>query len=122
MLKKVAYVSVLVTDQERSLEFFTNVLGFEKRGDLQTPKGPRFVTVGVEGQDLELVLWPGTPARAEPGSAVYTIEVDDCRAVFATLEGRGVVFEPAEVLEFPWGFAARFCDPDGNMFQLREGR
>ena len=29
---------------------------------------------------------------------------------------------PAEVLEFPWGYAARFQGPDGNLLQIREGR
>src|ERR671931_234906 len=82
MLKKVVYVALLVSDQDKALDFYTNVIGLEKRLDSPTPAGPRFVTVGVEGQDFELVLWPGTPARAELGSAVYTIEVDDCRTAF----------------------------------------
>jgi predicted enzyme related to lactoylglutathione lyase len=122
MLKKVAYVALLVGDQDKALDFYTNVIGFKKRGDLPTPGGPRFLTVGVEGQDFELVLWPGTPARGEAGSAVYTIEVENCREAFETLESRGVKFEPPEVLEFPWGYAARFQDPDGNQLQVREGR
>ena len=41
---------------------------------------------------------------------------------FETLKSRGVKFEPPEVLEFPWGYAARFQDPDGNQLQVREGR
>jgi len=122
MLRKVPYVALLVSDQDKALDFYTNVIGFEKRIDAPTPNGPRFLTIGVRGQDFELVLWPGTPAKAELGSAVYTIEVDDCRAAFETLALRGVTFEPAEVLEFPWGYAARFKDPDGNLVQLREGR
>ena len=122
MLKKVVYVALLVSDQDKALDFYTNVIGLEKRGDYQTPDGPRFLTVGVEGQDFELVLWPGTPARAKLGSAVYTIEVEDCREAFETLKSRGVEFEPPEVLEFPWGYAARFEDPDGNLLQVREGR
>ena len=121
MLKKVVYVALLVSDQDKALDFYTNVIGLEKRGDFPTPDGPRFLTVGVEGQDFELVLWPGTPARAELGSAVYTIEVEDCREAFETLKSRGVNFEPPEVLEFPWGYAARFQDPDGNLLQVREG-
>lgn len=122
MLKKVAYVALLVSDQDKALDFYTNVVGFEERGDFQTPKGPRFLTVGVKGQDFELVLWPGTPAQAEQGSAVYTIEVENCREAFETLKDRGVTFEPPEVLEFPWGQVARFHDPDGNLLQVREGR
>ena len=122
MLKKVVYVAVLVSDQDKALDFYTNVIGLEKRGDAPTPDGPRFLTVGVKGQDFELVLWPGTPAKAKLGSAVYTIEVENCRTAFETLKSRGVKFEPPKVLEFPWGYAARFQDPDGNLLQVREGR
>jgi predicted enzyme related to lactoylglutathione lyase len=122
MLKKVVYVSLLVSDQDKALDFYTNVIGLEKRGDFPTPDGPRFLLVGVKGQDFELVLWPGTPARAKGGSVVYTIEVDNIREAFETLKERGVNFEPPEVLEFPWGYAARFEDPDGNQLQVREGR
>ena len=121
MLKKVVYVAVLVSDQDKALDFYTNVIGLEKRGDYPTPNGPRFLTVGVKGQDFELVLWPGTPGRAKEGSAVYTIEVENCRTAFETLKSRGLKFESPEVLDFPWGYAARFLDPDGNLLQLREG-
>ena len=122
MLEKVFYTSVLVSDQDKALDFYTNVVGLEKRVDSPTPAGPRFLTVGVNGQDFELVLWPGTPGNAEHGAAVYTIEVEDCRAAFETLKSRGAKFEPAEVLEFPWGYVAKFRDPDGNLVQVREGR
>jgi predicted enzyme related to lactoylglutathione lyase len=123
MLKKVVYVALLVSDQDKALDFYTNVIGLEKRGEFPTPDGgPRFLSVGVKGQDFELVLWPGTPGRAKLGSAVYTIEVDNIREVFETLKWRGVNFEPPEILEFPWGYAARFEDPDGNQLQVREGR
>lgn len=122
MLKKVPYVAVMVSDQDKALDFYTNVLGLEKRGDFPTPDGPRFLTVGVKGQDFELVLWPGTPAEGQSGSAVYTIEVKNCRSAFDALKKQGVAFEPPEVLDLPWGLAARFHDPDGNQLQLREGR
>jgi predicted enzyme related to lactoylglutathione lyase len=122
MLRKVPYVALLVSDQDKALDFYTNVIGFEKRIDNATPNGPRFLTVGVKGQEFELVLWPGTPGRATPGSAVYTIEVENCRMAFESLQSRGVKFEATHVLEFPWGFVARFQDPDGNLLQLREGR
>jgi predicted enzyme related to lactoylglutathione lyase len=122
MLKRVVYVAVLVSDQDKALDFYTNAVGLEKRVDSPTPAGPRFLTVGVAGQDFELVLWPGTPARGEAGAAVYTIEVEDIGMAFETLKSRGVTFEPPEILEFPWGGVARFQDPDGNLLQVREGR
>ena len=125
MLKNVFYSSVLVSDQDRALDFYTNTLGFKKRVENPTPDGPRFLTVGVEGQDFMLVLWPGTPGQAEPVQGgpppSVTIEVDDLRETYAELKSRGLEFE-TDVLEFPWGYVAQFLDPDGNKLQLREGR
>ena len=125
MLEKVAYVSVFVNDQDQALAFYTNVLGFEKGINNPTPGGPRFLTVGVKGQDFVLVLWPGTPGQAEPAMgrppASVTIETDDIRKTFEEFQSRGVEFV-SDVLEFPWGSVAQFQDPDGNRLQIREGR
>lgn len=67
MLKKVVYVAVLVSDQDKALDFYTNVIGLEKRGDHPTRDGPRWLTVGVKGQDFELALWPGTTRQGQAG-------------------------------------------------------
>jgi catechol 2,3-dioxygenase-like lactoylglutathione lyase family enzyme len=66
---------VLVSDQDKALDFYTNVLGLEQRVENPTPDGPRFLTVGVKGDDFQLVLWPrdtgagragdGTPAGVD---------------------------------------------------------
>ena len=127
MLNKLVYLALFVSDQDRALEFYVDTLGLEKRFDNPTPEGPRFLTVAIPGQDVELVLWPGTPGRAKPTpsglpAALCTIDVNDCRQAFETLKARGVRFDPAEIVERPWGFVARFHDPDGNLLQLRQPR
>lgn len=125
MLEKVVYVTVFVKDQDKALDFYTKVLGFEKRVDSPKPDGPRALSVGLKGQDLQLVLWPGTPGQGQPyqgrSTAAYTIETKDCRKAFAALKSRGVKFD-TEVLEYTWGYVAVFQDPDGNRLQLRQGR
>jgi catechol 2,3-dioxygenase-like lactoylglutathione lyase family enzyme len=125
MLERLVYATVFVSDQGRALDFYTNVLGFELRADNPTPDGPRFLAVGVDGQDFLLVLWPGTPGRAQPVDgripAAYTVETADIRKAVDALESRGVTFE-TEVLEYPFAYLAVFRDPDGNRLQLREGR
>jgi uncharacterized glyoxalase superfamily protein PhnB len=125
MLEKVLYVSVFVEDQAKALDFYTNALGFEKRADNPTPDGPRFLAVALKGQDLLLVLWPGTPGQGQPfqgrSTAAYTLETKDCRRTFETLKSRGVKFD-TDVLEYPWGQVAVFQDPDGNRLQIRQGR
>jgi predicted enzyme related to lactoylglutathione lyase len=125
MLERVIYTSVFVSDQDEALDFYTNVLGFEKRVENPTPERPRFLSVGVNGQDFELVLWPGTPGQGQPVQgripAAYTIETKDCRADYEALKSRGVKFD-TDVLEYPWGYIAVFQDLDGNRLQLREAR
>jgi predicted enzyme related to lactoylglutathione lyase len=123
MLKDIFYTSVLVTDQDRALDFYTNVLGLEKRVENPTPDGPRFLTVGVKGRDFQLLLWPGTPGEAQPAMgrppAQVTIETDDCRKAVEELSARGVEFI-SDVIEFRGLLLAQFVDPDGNRLQLRE--
>ena len=123
MLEKIFYTSVLVSDQDKALDFYTNVLGMEKRVENPTPDGPRFLTVGVNGDDFQLVLWPGTPGQAQPAMgrppASVTIDTDDCRATVEELKSRGVEFV-TDVIEFRGLHIAQFKDPDGNVLQLRE--
>jgi predicted enzyme related to lactoylglutathione lyase len=125
MLEGIVYTTLYVSDQDRALDYYTNVLGFEQRVDNPTTDGPRFLTVAVNGQDFQLVLWPGTPGQAQPVDgripAAYTIATEDCRKAYEALKSRGVDFV-TEVLEYPWGYVAVFQDPDGNRLQLREGR
>jgi predicted enzyme related to lactoylglutathione lyase len=121
MLKHVAYVTMFVSNQDKALDFYTNVVGFEKRLDVTTPTGARFLTIGVEGQDVALLLSPGT-AGNEPGRGEATIEVEDCQKALETLTSRGVKFEPPNVIELPFAWVARFQDLDGNRLQVRQGR
>jgi len=126
MLERILYVSLLVSDQDKALDYYTNVLGFKLAVDAPTTDGEaRFIAVGVDGQDFQLILWPGTPGQAQPAQgrvpATYTIETKDLRKDFDELKSRGVKFE-TDVLEFPWGYIALFEDPDGNRLQLREAR
>lgn len=125
MLEAIVYTAMPVKDQDKALDFYTNVLGFEKWADNPAVDGPRFLAVGVKDQDFLLVLWPGTPGQLQPVQgripATCTIETRDCRKAFEALTSRGVKFE-TEVLEFPWGSIAVFQDPYGNRLQLREGR
>jgi catechol 2,3-dioxygenase-like lactoylglutathione lyase family enzyme len=125
LLERILYTSLLVSDQDRALDFYTSVLGFERRIESPSPDGPRFLTVGLKGQDFQLVLWPGTLGQAEPTGgrvpAEYTIETGNIRDAVEALKSRGVKFE-TDVLEAPWAYTAIFFDPDGNRLQLREGR
>ncbi len=51
MLTKVTYVTLFVNDQDKTLDFYTHILGFEKRIESPVPGGGRFLTVGLKGQE-----------------------------------------------------------------------
>ncbi len=126
MLTRVMYATLFVSDQDKALDFYTNVLGFEKRVDRPGVGGGRFLTVGLKGQDLEVILWPGTPGHAAgetgyvPGACV--IGTSDCRKDFKALKERGAQFETPQVIEQPAALVAILRDPDGNRLMLRENR
>lgn len=125
MLTKITNVTLFVRDLDKALDFYTN-LGFEKRVDRPGVGGGRFLTLGLRGQDIEVILWPGTPGSARekegyvPGACV--VETTDCRKSFEALRKRGIEFEPPNVIELPAALVAILRDPDGNRLMLRQNR
>ncbi|WP_243878741.1 VOC family protein [Streptomyces sp. KS 21] len=101
-------------------------LGLEKRVDYPGPDG-RFLTVGVPGSPLEIILWPhaaasGTPAELQPGTppGPVFLESDDLRADFKVLRERGVTFDQPEPEDYAYGVRIEAVDPDGNRISLRQ--
>ena len=132
---KLTTVQVWVHDQDEALEFYTEKLGMEVRADVTVPEmgNFRWLTVGVPGQDISVVLMavPGPPvfdeatrqqildlmAKGATGGLFFT--TDDCRASFEELQGRGVEFQQ-EPFEQPYGIDAGFRDASGNSFRLTQ--
>ena len=69
MLKQLANVQVWVHDQDEALAFYTEKLGLEVREDVTVPEmgNFRWLSVGVPGQDVAIVLMaiPGPPVFDE---------------------------------------------------------
>ena len=127
---KIVNVTLVVRDKAKALEFYTERVGFEKKTDVTGPNGYRWVTVGPTGQELELALFEiGSavdPEQAEwakrwgPGTAPpIQIRVADCQRTYAELSAKGVEF-PHPPSTHPWGVAATFLDPDGNLFTISQ--
>jgi predicted enzyme related to lactoylglutathione lyase len=127
MFKRIMYTTLFVTDQEKALDFYTQMFGFEKRADNPGPEG-RFLTIGLKGHDAEILLWPGTQGGATEGTGApplsipgpLFLESEDLRADVAALRSRGVRFVEAEPEDYPWGVRATALDPDGNRLSLRQ--
>src|SRR5258708_14584762 len=115
-------ILLMISDQDKAADFYTKVPGFKKNQDAPTPNGPRFLTVGLPEQDFHLVLWPGTPGKAEPvygrSPATCTIQVPDIRKAFEGLKAKGVQFE-TEGSEYPCGWPPVSCYLHGNPLPCR---
>jgi catechol 2,3-dioxygenase-like lactoylglutathione lyase family enzyme len=113
-------VGVPVTDQDRTLDFFVDTLGFEKRVDVPIPGRPvRWIEVAPPASAVTIALIGHVelPTGVETGIRFVTSDAD---ADHADLLARGV--EADEILRWP-GVPAMFAfrDPDGNGYELVEG-
>ena len=120
------FISLMVENQATALEFYTNVLGFEKMADI--PMGEyRWLTVtspaGVAGAELVLEPMGFEPARAyqkalfAAGIPALALITRDIAADFARLTARGVMFRNAPMQLGPIT-AATFEDTCGNLVNL----
>ena len=124
MISHIYSTTIIVSDQDKALDFYVNTLGFEKTMDNQMGPDMRFITVAPPGATTQLVLgvqgWFGEDSDSRKSTGISLI-APDIDATYATLTERGVKFkEPVGMM--PWGAKATwFYDPDGNEFFLAEG-
>ena len=117
-----------VADVERSLAFYRDLIGCEVEA---TYDDPPYATLALAGTRLSLAE-QGHPAEDRPGvtmtapedpskaNVVLAVEVEDARAVYAQLQGKGARFL-AEPYEPPWGGCRFFCvDPDGYLVEVEQ--
>ncbi|MCW5880840.1 MAG: VOC family protein [Anaerolineae bacterium] len=123
MISHIHSTTIGVNDQDAALDFYVNILGWEKAMDSPLGDNMRWLTVVPPGATSQLVLahasWAGESHA--PGKATgISLVSHDIDATYATLTSRGVKFK-APVETMPWGQkAAWFSDIDGNEFFLVE--
>ena len=114
------FVTVLVSDQERSKQFFLEKLGFNLVADATFASGNRWVEVGPPDGTAVLALVPASRGLANSGSSsnMVTFLTEDVEATYREWSARGVNF-PIPPQTPAWGGTfCRFEDLDGNTFAL----
>jgi catechol 2,3-dioxygenase-like lactoylglutathione lyase family enzyme len=123
---KINLTSVLVDDQAKALEFYTEVLGFVKKNDVPLGEHRWLTLVSPEDPEgPELVLEPDEHPAARPfkealvadGIPFTSFAVDDVHGDFERLASRGVRFtqEPTEMGPVT---TAVLDDTCGNLIQI----
>jgi catechol 2,3-dioxygenase-like lactoylglutathione lyase family enzyme len=123
---RINVTSVLVDDQSKALDFYTDKLGFVKKTDIPAG-GARWLTVvSPEAQDgVELLLEPDAHPAAKvfkealvaDGMPYTSFAVDDVQAEFARLSAKGVTFTQPPTEMGPVTTAV-FDDTCGNLIQI----
>jgi glyoxylase I family protein len=122
---KIKLTGIYVDDQQKALDFYTDVLGFKKKQDIPVGEFRWLSVVSPEGGDTELSLEPNANPIAktyqeglfEQGIPITAFEVDDLEAEFRRLSDRGVAFttEPTDAGDVR---LAVFADTCGNLVQI----
>src|SRR2546423_8466363 len=121
VIEKLTHVPIVVSDQEKALKFYTEVLGFEKRADYQNPGNPRWLTVAPKGTDVEMILFEGSykldpraPPEAGSGGNHFVFRTNDCRKEFETVKGGRLKVKDSAAVEADYRIVADLQEPGGN--------
>jgi catechol 2,3-dioxygenase-like lactoylglutathione lyase family enzyme len=112
-VERTDFISVPVTDMERSKRFYGETLGLEQTSDGGFPEFQL-------GENVTLYLVDMASMGSEfsgPHSAYIALRVPDVGETRAELEGKGIVFA-GETRATPVCHMAFFQDPDGNALML----
>lgn len=136
MEPRIDFVTLAVTDLERSLAFYRDglglttkgIVGTEYPGDATSPAGP--VAMFELANDLTLALYPATELAKDgnvppvtPASATLSLghrvaTREDVHALLKQAEAAGAT--PTDTPhERPWGiYSGYFADPDGHLWEV----
>ena len=130
MSQKIARLSLVVSDYDEAIHFYTEMLGFELLEDTPLPdEGKRWVVVaptGGGGASLLLALAADDHQKAaigdQTGGRVFLfLTTDDFWRDYHAMTGKGVRFHE-QPREEPYGTVAVFEDLYGNLWDLLESR
>ncbi|MGW4423168.1 VOC family protein [Streptosporangium sp. NPDC004631] len=123
---KIYVTSVFVDDQQKALDFYTEVLGFTKKHDIPLGEARWLTVVSPEDPEgTELLLEPDGHPAVKPykealvadGIPATSFQVADVRAECERLRGLGVTFTQEPMEAGPVTMAV-FDDTCGNLIQV----
>jgi catechol 2,3-dioxygenase-like lactoylglutathione lyase family enzyme len=124
---RITLTSVFVDDQAKALDFYTRVLGFEKKHDVPLGEFAWLTVVSPDAPDgVELLLEPDQHPAARTfkdalvadGIPFTAFTVDDVEAEHARLTSLGVTFTQPPAPMGPVTTAV-FDDTCGNLVQIQ---
>ena len=117
MIRGVKFVSIPVSNQDRALSFYTDVLGFRLLTDQPFNEKQRWLELGIPGADTRIVLFQFGDKLKPGGQLNIALWADDVEATARDLKAKGVEFV-MEPKRMAYGTTSIFKDMDGNCLVL----
>jgi predicted enzyme related to lactoylglutathione lyase len=118
MIKRIKFLGIPVSNQDRALRFYTDKLGFRVFTDQDFSPTQRWIELSIPGAETGVVLFTPEGHEDRIGTFVNTSwEVDDVEKTYAELQAKGVDFD-GPVQKQPWGTFAKMKDSEGNVIVL----
>lgn len=118
-IKHLDLIGMPVTNQQVSLKFYTEMLGFEVRTNMEhfesDDPNVRWIELVPAGASTAIVLstWEKPASKG-----IMVLVTTDIETDYAELTAKGLDLPPLE--RQPWGISAMITDPDGNQLLLQQ--
>lgn len=133
MIDSIGGAVVIVSDQQKAIEFYTQKLGFELKSDIPigggSTEGLRWVEVAPKKSQSTISLMVPNPMMMSDGVEIEAIKKSigaetgiwfyskDMQSTYEELKGKGVDITAPEKQEWG-GIMSKLKDQDGNSFSI----
>ncbi len=127
-LNKVHHIAIICSDYQRSLHFYTHILGMTVMAEHYRESRQSYKTDLALGDEyvVELFSFPSPPPRVTRPEAAglrhLAFEVDDIIETVQELDAMGVEHEEVRTDEYTGKRFLFFQDPDGLPIEVYEGK
>ena len=119
MIKHIKFVELPVSDKDRAVTFYVDILGLTVRKDAPYKDGWRWIELQIPGADTAVLLTERSNERPA-GKPALVLVVDDVTGTFRRLAAKGAMFTQ-EPTSAPWNADQTFAllrDSEGNTIMI----
>lgn len=130
MFKRIDHVELVTDHPDRTIEFYTGILGFKVRARDRVERSGAGVPINLVylelgGTTVELITYDGAEIGPAPtgihlGYNLVALEVEDMQKAIAFLKTKGVAVVWGPMIREGQSARAEIADPNGYHIELRQ--
>ncbi len=133
MIDSIGGMVIIVSDQQKAIEFYTQKLGFELKSDIpfggSSTEGLRWVEVAPKASQSSISLMVPNPLMMSDGVEIEAVKKsigaetgiwfysNNIQSTYEELKGKGVAITAPEKQEWG-GIMSKVKDQDGNSYSI----